>query len=255
MGDILKFGGQPSSWIAKDGKPAECLGGGDWMASWPAYFQDNDLAVMETLIAVGAGHVEWAYRMIPRSYWRVSADCRDGLARLHDSPCAQEWRPALYYLNAKGVWTASGSQQELQWRLLVNQVETDDHSVSMEESINRARALLKSMLTPLQQIQLVACNAFSVRGALTGNLYWIDLGDGFYILDKKTYQLTVSYCYHPEYWMPDEDVALATKLVLEDPELEPAVLETAKMSIVRGPLKQVTKEMLYARDIERELVA
>lgn len=266
------FGGTPAEWIPHGGRPAKCLG----FEGMPSYERDEGHAVYDFLsVHAGAGGIQF----VPSFYGAICALAPEGLAplyaRVHDPRpveravgnekvigsldvgAPRHWRPWIYHRESDHI-SCMGSQTEMLWRHsihgMLKELNGGGDEQDMTAACERARNLLLENLTPHQRIQFAARNAFAVRGALTRNMYWIELGNGFAILDKTTAYRTVSYCYHPTYWMPHEDVALATKLALEDPELEQQVLETAKVSLCSYPERPVTRAEKYARDIECELV-
>lgn len=242
------FAEMTGSVVAEGGRPAGCLP----FDGLPSYEQDDGLLLFDMLIPV-VDRRGGRPRLYPCSYWNVTRFVPEGLVR-------GKWRPCIYTRRVDhngGYWQHEGSQGELEHRYCMNWAARNEERGdpwTVSEAEQRAHELLREMLTPHQRIQLAACEGFACRGGLTGNLYWIKLGNGFYIIDKRTHQTTISYCFHPEYWLPDEDIALSTKLQLEDPALEPRVLEVGKMTPVEGYLRAPTRAEMYAYGAEKELI-
>lgn len=95
------------------------------------------------------------------------------------------------------------------------------------EANERAKRILREHLAPQQRIDLQKRGGFFVRGTIN-RLYFIEVGNGFSIVDPVTHRQTVSLCLHPEEWMPHDDVALATKLAIDSGEEgEAELLEAA----------------------------
>lgn len=192
------------------------------------------------------------------------------LSSLHDDPDALwVWRPLLYRLTNAGL-QRFGSQQELSWRWgLVEAIERkedlqaltvelvqgardsitaidkipDDYTEMAKaryaelsarpwrhfEANTRARAILLEHLAPLQRLELEGHGHFHVRGQVN-QLYRVEPGNGAAIVNPLTHQTIVSLCLHPERWLPDDDVALATKMLIDsgrDGELE--MIEGARL--------------------------
>jgi hypothetical protein len=99
---------------------------------------------------------------------------------------------------------------------------------------DRARALLLEHLSPQQRLDLAALGHFHVRGELN-RLYRVEPGNGFSAVDPVTHEQLVCCCLHPEEWIPDADVALATKLAIDaGRETEGQMLEGANARPVAG---------------------
>jgi len=170
-----------------------------------------------------------------------------------EAPPWCQYRPVLYELHLEGGWCGLGSQGELSWRYglwwminalaglhkpegktyrdLAEEVAVKEELVEafdMADADERARALLLEMLTPQQRLELAAAGRFRVRGAKTRRIYGIEPGNGFVALDELGSEALTSYCLHTEHWIPDADVALATKFALEDRELEEECVAGAK---------------------------
>jgi hypothetical protein len=260
------FDGTVEDYIVLHGKPAGCLGDpSESFGGFPSCYHDtNGVVVMEFLIATMLGFGNIA--MIPRSYGIYSALYTEGLIQLWPGETAlREWRPYVYHLEWDGSWTALGSQTELAWRfglggmLGFNNGELDIDAIvqalSMQGADEKAEKLLRENLTPQQSIELTALKYFRVRGGATGNLYSVVLGDGFNLLDPTTSEDIRSYCFHPEYWIPHADTALATKFLLEDPELEIETLEEARSKDVPfKPPEEADPDLVHVRHLEEQLI-
>lgn len=174
-----------------------------------------------------------------------------------------QWRPIVYRLNLQGIG-ALGSQAELAWRrglsdatqahFADDQVEGFEVLSRLERADEKAERLLREHLNPQQLLELAADDKFRLYGARTGNLYEIELGDGFDLLDKVSSDTVASYCLHTEYWMPAADIALATKLALEDPELEIECLENARSGGIWRTRRRTSQDWKAYR-LERELLS
>lgn len=244
------FGGTPDDWVCRHGAPS-VLG-----MAMPSYESDDrKLQVFDALLVQYRGLDSAGPMMFPRSYGVAALLASEGLVPLHHSEDAWwGWRPWVYERTTLGRgFTYLGSQAELAWRYGLSLALMRDQA-QMEKFIEagaRANRLLAEHLTAQQRIDLLAYNAFRLTGAKTKNQYVIQLGKGFAIIDRHTTVLTVSYCFHTEHWMPDADVALATKLALEDEELEVQALETAKIGGTwKSPRPQPHE--LVARKLERD---
>lgn len=116
----------------------------------------------------------------------------------------------------------------------------------------RARALLLEHLTPQQRIDYHAWKCFYVRGELNP-LYRVEPGNGYQIVDPISRETTVSICLHPDDWIPDDDVALATKLAIDAGiDSEAGLLEAGKTTL-RQKTHRTTDEERYAADVEAHL--
>jgi hypothetical protein len=221
--------GDISNCVSIGGKPAHCL---DPVNGVPSYeHEKGQFLVYDTLIAKHS----FTNGLMLFSHWygSVCLIAIDGLVPLHHNPDAWwSYRPKIYRWHMDHWWQARGSQEELMYRytlgnLMLGDLDKALTTVAAEE---RADELLLSCLTPQQRLEFIANREFRVRGASTKNLYMITANDGFDLLDETDMETLVSYCLHTEHWMPSGDIALATKLMLEDPELEIECLENANAS-------------------------
>lgn len=241
---------EPQHWICKDGRPSD--------AGWglPSFeSEDGQLWVYDFLIVFPTNPGNEL--LVSRDYGMVALVAPDDMVPLHHSPAAWwSWRPVLYRLTFNGWWEALGSQQELGWRFGLMEAQHAAHAgaeFTFPEADERADAILREYLSPQQALELEAFGWFRCRGGRTGNLYKVDVGNGFEILDKRTCETVVSYCLHTEAWMPHGDIALATKLALEDAELEVECLENARQ-YPRGDRRPVTLGDVIASRLERDLI-
>lgn len=238
----VEFAGPPSRWISDRGKPAACIP----FKGMPAYDSEHAvIAIMETLIAtfqtgvIGEGEqgggLAWSrYYLMPRSYglaWVISRGV-EALCALHHSPDAVwSWRPRVYWLSVPDEIDGKGSQQELDYRHMIvsgltdlaarmerragGLVEVELPAWSSHMGANeRAESLLLSHLNVQQRLEYSVTQSFHVPGEVN-KLYLIEAGNGFSIVSPWTGEKWVSYCFHPEYWIPDADIALATKLLID----------------------------------------
>lgn len=266
---MIEYPGPPSAWIVRGGKPADCLGDcRKRSGGMPSYEHEdqNGLVVYDFLIAAGEAH---GSMMLTSTWYGIAALVSpEETVPLHHTPGAWwVWRPMLYRRSIHGRWDCLGSQEELAWRYGLNQVqfarariEDGDYDIdrdfTMAKADAKAKELLLENLTPQQAIEYHASNGgeFCCRGGATKNLYKIDIGAGFYILSKLTREEAVSYCWHTEYWIPHDDVALATKLQLEDPELEEQVLVEGRPTMLPGPVERAQPWAKIAMKMEAELL-
>lgn len=235
----------------------------------PSYeHEDGQLVVYDLLCAQATAN--GGMMLFSRWYGAAALLSPDDMVPLHHHPGARwEWRPVVYNRSLHGYWQGLGSQMELGWRFGLMEMQFAIHSVeageldedfnpdehfSMAEADKRADALLRENLSPLQVTELATVGKFRVRGAATRNLYRIDPGDGFELLDPVTNEVVRSYCLHPEGWMPHADVALATKLALEDEELEVETLEGARGRDWERAKRRPFWEERTAVEFERELI-
>lgn len=117
----------------------------------------------------------------------------------------------------------------------------------------KAEALLREYLSPQQRLDLACDDCFYVRGTIN-RLYCIRLGNGAAIVHPETHEEMVSLCIHPDDWIPNEDVALSLKMMIESgPEGEEELLAGARARPL-GPSPKPTAEDRYAWDIERSLL-
>lgn len=223
-------------------------------------------------------------RFFPHSYFVIAQAVPDGLVPLyiirdeHGQYQAgeQKWRPQIYRVTWDGGFETAGSQHELEWRYGLFEMsrmlrehrelrERDPNGWLRDEGVSddwpitaayvRAEATLRENLTTYQQVDLAVTGGTQFRcvGGLTGNLYSIELGNGFKLLHRKSGQPMVSYCYHPEEWLPYPDVALATKLLLEDPEREEEVLKAGRSRVIS--LGSVDGDLArHVYELERDLL-
>lgn len=202
-----------------------------------------------------------------------------------------QWRPVLYQLRESEGVTRLGSQHELDWRQglvefemrnldieaawpdivvrchregktaeqAVDEVQEYSRKVmarplEWSEANERAKAILRENLNPQQTIDLDAWGCFYVRG-VANRLYCVRVGNGVAIVDPLTLREVVSVCVHPETWMPHEDVALASKLLIDsgvDGERE--LLEGGKATPTGARRRPATAEQRYAWDVGRNLL-
>lgn len=249
---MIYLDGPPQRWVVRHGKPADCTV--DGMPSFVSS-RDERLVVLDALMVwmTNDGQV----RLLSTWYGVCSIVAQDdALVPLHHNPEALwEYRPQVYRLNAFTGWEIQGSQEEMQFR---RQLADTMHArfagrpFTMGEAIDKARALLLERLTSQERIEYLATGAFRVRGA-SGSLYRVTPGNGFELVSPYTDKAWISFCLHPEEWIPHEDVALATKLALQDEEMEQQVIGRAgsvQLRIGRG----ATGDDLAAMRLERKLL-
>lgn len=285
----MRYGDDPADWIVRGGHPARCLGDPRGpVGGLPSYeHEDGEIVVFEFAVVQRLGS-NGCHMLFPRNYGIDSILSQDSMVPLHHTPpdvqisnemvlmpddalatlwlvhgenegAKWEWRPCLYRTGFFGYWQGLGSQTELGWRFGLMEVQHNTHTgsnITMQAADEKAEALLDEHLSPYQRLEWRTSNRgqFRVRGAATGNLYEVNVGDGFYLLDKTTGERLRSYCFHPEEWLPAADVALSTKFALEDEELEIEALENAR-SYERDEARRATPADYYARDLEKELIA
>jgi len=232
----------------------------------PSY-EDEDGGFVVYDLMVCQGESNGSLMALSRFYGVVCLIAPEDLTALHHSPQA-DWvyRPLLYRRNMYGSWDRLGSQMELGWRYGLGKMQLamaaiDDgeefdpqKDFSMPLADERADKLLGENLTPLQSLELSKSDSFRVRGGKTKSIYVIELGNGFKIVNGMTGDTGVSYCLHPDYWMPMADVALATKLQLEDPEMEEETTENARATVYYDDTAP-TREQAWAYKLEKELIA
>jgi len=227
-------------------------------------FEDDETGFMVYDLLWVFPESDGGYMLLARWYNSASVLAEEGTVPCHHMPTARwTYRPCLYRRSMYGVWRQMGSQKELQWRFGLARMTHAMHSEDIEEQLDavlgmeiaeeRATKLLAEMLTDYQKSELALQYKFHVRGAATNNLYAIGIGDGFELVDEVTHECVASYCFHTEHWLPSADIALATKLALEDEELEVDTLENANMTYFGASEKQ-TAAQRRARDMERELL-
>jgi hypothetical protein len=254
---VIEYGSDPATWLVKHGCPAACLGDPrEPLGGLPSYeHEDGGLVVYDILGAQASSNGNMM--LFSRWYGTASVLAPDDLVPLHHEPTAiWEWRPLVYRRSMYGCWMGLGSQSELGWRYGMNQVMAAayaDGEFTMDRSDERAATLLHEQLSAYQLTELALSGRFRVVGGATGHTYEVELGDGFDRVDPTTGETLVDYCFHPEGWIPNADVALATKLALEDEELEADTLANARATI-RRPTQHATPEQRRAREIELELI-
>jgi hypothetical protein len=276
---IKEYGENPAGWIVRGGRPARCLGPVTGRAGgMPSYEHDDGYVVFDLLVCSFNGQTATA---TSRWYGTACLLAPDGMVPVHHQPSQWwTWRPCFYNISLHSYWQQVGSQIELGWRKGLGEVtrlqlQAEDALQSggydervealvdiahwqldppMDAATRRAEELLKEMLTSLQRTELASVGQFRVRGGLTRQVYVIEIGNGFKSVSPVTGETQVSYCYHPEAWLPHEDVALATKFALEDPELEEQTLECAKSHLVLRR-RRPTPEDRRALDYEKVLIA
>lgn len=250
----------PIGWfMSSGGKPARVLG----PKGFPSFeHEDGELLVFDLLICQ-AGH-DGTLRFFPRWYGVACVLATDDMVPLHHSPDAWwQWRPCVYNKGALDGWEQMSSQQELAWRHGLAEVMHWMHGggrdagdpmpfAATEDADARAEEVLRECLNPQQRLELASLGKFRVVGGKTENVYEIEPGNGFGIVDAVTGEMCVSYCLHPEEWIPHDDVALATKFALEDPELEVECLENARQIVLR-PEQRRTPALWQAFRVERDM--
>lgn len=211
----------------------------------------------------------------------------------HDPDALWQWRPILHSLSTSGRMQRLGSQQELGWRwgqgeVLRRKAELEgrlqdvfqgclDESASGEEFVrryrlacdqaraqttdyelarDRAAIVLREHLSPLQRIDLEAWGWFFCRG--TANpLYQVYPGHGVWIVDPETRAARVTVCIHPEHWIPDDDIALACKMLIESGvEGEEELLAGGRSTVIprKRTEKPATALERRAWHMEREML-
>lgn len=278
IGDI-PYGGVPWQWIAKDGFPA-------WIAGdptkeratggWPSSESDDGFQVYENLIVMMKPGSDQEVRAFPRFYHEMAQLAPGGLAPQHHEP-TQEWkyRPCIYrWAPFHETWERQGSQRELTWRYGLHQTlalqavaEEEGKDAALAQFIidraehraaaRKSEALLESMLAPTQLLECRLGDRFRVIGGATGRYYRVVLGNGFAEVEPASDDERVNYCLHPEDWMPDADVALATKLNLEAPDLEEDFVAAANDRVMTPKIPaspETRRRWTYAVDMEREFI-
>jgi hypothetical protein len=229
----------------------------------------------------------------PFSYAQVAQRAPTNLTALHDADDAVwSWRPLLYTLNQDGI-TRLGSHQELAWRwglaavmennraaaielLKISREAAEserpireyaqrltaiaerhadlDSKLRMAESRERSREILWEHLSAWQRLDLLAWGRFNVSGKINPQ-YRIDPGNGFDIVDPVTHESLVTFCLHPDDWMPFDDVALATKLAIDaGRESEQELLEAARPRVNRVT-RRPNQRLRRAAELESALGA
>lgn len=250
----FEFGDDPSKWMCHGGKPAAVVP----FDGMPSYESDHGTLLVFDLLVVNFTRMGECH-MLSRWYGAAALVAPGGLVPLHTKRGGVwSWRPRIYYKSLSG-WTHMGSQQELSWRHGLSLIQhirfghLDMESFDMDEADARAAKILRENLTPMQRLELAARGAFRVRGGKTRNMYHIEPGNGFTMIDPATAEPVLSYCLHPDDWVPHDDVALGLKFALEDPELEEDCL-TRGRSTFRGRARRPTRMDFYVRDMEKELI-
>lgn len=290
MGDF-PYSGVPSMWVAKDGLPAAIVGNpaeSGWQIGsprgLPSAETDDGFVVFEALFVL-FGSLSATPRMFPLRYDTFATLAAGGPTPMHHEPGALwEYRPCVYSLHlevdepwrrplAWAEWARQGSQHELQWRkglaetIAICHDHDSDPIVQANEmvirswrearAVEKANDLLRSMLAPTQLTECVLGDCFRVIGGATGRVYKIELGNGFAQVDPLTNEKIISYCYHPEDWMPDADIALSIKLHLECGDLEEDFISgaNARRKRPRRPADEETRLRFdRAWSMERELI-
>lgn len=271
--------------VSRGGRPAAALPHG----GMPAYESETGaLLVMENLVVAGPSltHTPMA---LPASYMMACIRTQgDGMTALHDDPDAiWSWRPLLYSLGwvetqrlgsqheleyRRGLWEVGLAQSDLQdavdrlgkrciergypperyMRIAHWMVDRWTYPEQPRVAANaRAKRLLREHLAPQQLLDLDALAGFFVRGTIN-RLYYVDVGNGFDIVDPVTHQHKVSLCLHPDDWMPYEDVALAIKLGIDGgKESEAELLEAARPRLIRQRSWSLAEERAAHRLEER----
>lgn len=245
---------KPQYLFSSGGKPAPAA------STMPSFEHvDGKLQVWDLLVAQLSRDGEMM--LFSRWYGSVCVLAPDGPCPVHHEPGQLwEWRPVLQRLAWDGIWQTLGSQRELTWRKGLSDMmhfvhvgrEAGDEMPDLEPPVDRSEHLLRRLLSPQQRIDLAGTGDFRVRGA-GGSLYRIDVGNGFELLDPITNASVASFCLHPEGWIPDFDVAIATKLALEDEELEADCLENARRYPRTSKQRRRATDFVAAR-LERELL-
>lgn len=226
----------------------------------PSYEHEDGkgMLVLDLLVVnyMGDGQI----RFFSRSYGEWSVVAPDGPVPMwHDPEALWCYRPIIYRMTMDGYPQAQGSQIELEWRRklcdMITSIHVEDFDFPDHASADeRAREILEEHLSPQQRIELRALSKFRVRGGKTKNVYLVEPGNGFKLVSKLTTKVMVSYCLHPEEHIPFDDVALATKLWLEDEETELEILEGARQ-YVRSLGETPFSADRFAERLERDLIA
>lgn len=258
MSDILyDLKGKPEDWVSRGGKPAAI-----WPDGLPSFEHDDGTVVMDLLVVQQTP--DGQARLYPKWYGTACVIAPDGLVPVsHDPGARWEYRPNLYRLHMDGYWERQGSQAELQarrgladlmrWMYGGEEEGEPEPGLALIEADERARVLLRKHLTALQRIELDVGGSFRMRGA-SGKMYRVERGNGFQLISPWTGKVWCSFCLHPEEWLPHDDVMLATKLMLEDEELEVEVLGNATAT-PHGIGRGATEGDRAAERLERKLIA
>lgn len=125
--------------------------------------------------------------------------------------------------------------------------------LALEAANERADRLLREHLNPQQLLDLEATGSFYVRGTIN-RLYRIRLGNGCEAVKPDTREPVVSFCIHPDEWIPDADVALSLKLMIESgKDGEAELLAGAKATPIPARRSPARAEREAAR-MERDLL-
>jgi hypothetical protein len=260
---LIEYGGGPADWVTRHGAPARCLGNLRGHGGMPSFEDDEgNFVVFDFVVAAVA--VDGTMMAISKVYGGISIIYPEGLAPAVRAGKAM-YRPLIYRRHALYWWQRLGSQMELAWRYGLGAMLTAMQGIedgedfdpakdfTMAKADERADHILSEFLTPLQKIELRANAKFRVIGGKTGNLYMIEEANGFAQVDEVTGDTLTSYCLHPDYWMPNADVALATKFHLEDEDMELETIKNARATPY--PREKIpTWEEVAASKIEKELM-
>lgn len=257
--------GEPHEWIARWGRPADVMfgreaDGTEWMRGLPSYESEHRIIlVFDNMIAFQlsegfrdfgsfAGAHDDGFLFLSASYGasaiRSVLAGGDGLCPLHDDPEALwTWRPLMYRLTGEGM-QGMGSQVELEYRYGIVWGIEDQAMRQPDRRLaanKKAKQALWEHLDGQQRLDLLGWGHFFVRGQVN-KLYKIEPGSGCAIVDAITREPVVSICLHPEEWLPHDDVALATKLLIESGN-EEELLEGGNAT----PLKRMVRPTWQGR--------
>lgn len=252
------FGGDPITRVPSHGRPAACLGN-TGLASYEDVNQR--VLILDAVVAVASVLTGWV--IATQRYQSLCEEFSEGFVAVASR---RQWRPILHQSLSSRTWVSLGSQHELLWR-------RETAGLEWREQTERAKKTLLANLTEHQRLEVILTNKFTVIGGKTGNTYRVEVGNGFESVIRSTHEVLLSYCLHPEYWMPHEAVALSTKFLLEDPATEEGVLNRAgifpRAGIMRAlmlelgrpkqaakykPTRKPTRWQRFIADMERELL-
>jgi hypothetical protein len=259
-------GDRPSDWIPEGGRPVRGLP----HEGMPAYETRGKGVVFESLLVLHTTdeHGRVCRQYLPLRYAELAGWFPTGFVTLHEQPGARRaYRPVAYFERLSDEETPKpgtrdvvrqGSQMELGYRYRFVYDHVDGR---WERAERKALELLRSELNPQQRLELAARRAFGVWGdpelldvGRHGIRYWIQLGNGFTWICPWTGIVQVSFCFHPDEWIPDADVALATKLLIESgPEGEIEILKAARQYPRRGVQPKLRQTHVEAHAIELAL--
>lgn len=235
----------------------------DWPLEMRAAYESDwrKILVVESMWAFWGGS-SLCYQLFPSTYGDfMERTPFSSLGRLYTGK-APVWRPCVYeYRLGGGEIRRLSSQMELEWRYGIVQAgmlqdlnaTPEDHQQAWAEPHDRAVALLRENLTPQQVIDLYCWGMFFVHGEVN-KLYGVEPGNGFSICDPTTREKTVTCCFHPDQWIPHEDVALATKLLLEQGASgEEEVLAACRSNPLPWEKRDPTKDELVAAALEVDM--